>query len=162
VTDVSDRIEKVKARYEGCFGCGRANAIGLQLDGFQSDGTVVTASFVPREEYRGFDGILHGGIVAAALDEVLGWTAILLHGSMAVTAKLELRYRPKAAAGVSFSKVCVSPTATSSPRPQGSFWSQPASMAPEPAVALLYQSAGEGDSALERVCTAAVAAWVRS
>lgn len=98
MTDVSDRIEKVKARYEGCFGCGRANAIGLQLDGFQSDGTVVTASFVPREEYRGFDGILHGGIVAAALDEVLGWTAILLHGSMAVTAKLELRYRNPAPA----------------------------------------------------------------
>ena len=99
MTDVSDRVDRVKARYEGCFGCGRANAIGLQLDGFESDGAVVRASFVAREEYRGFDGILHGGIVAAALDEMLGWTAILLEGTMAVTAKLELRFRNPAPAG---------------------------------------------------------------
>ncbi len=53
---------------------------------------------MPRAEYRGFHGILHGGIVAAALDEVMGWTAILLEGTMAVTAKLELRYRNPAPA----------------------------------------------------------------
>jgi acyl-coenzyme A thioesterase PaaI-like protein len=98
MTDVSERVDRVRTRYEGCFGCGRANAIGLQLDRFESDGEVVSASFVPRAEYRGFDGILHGGIVAAALDEVLGWTAILLEGSTALTAKLELRYRRPAPA----------------------------------------------------------------
>ena len=93
MTDLSGRVERVKRRYEGCFGCGRANAIGLQLDGFEESGTAIRASFTPREEYRGFDGILHGGIVAAALDEVMGWTAILSEGVMALTAKLELRYR---------------------------------------------------------------------
>jgi uncharacterized protein (TIGR00369 family) len=99
VTDVARRVERVKDRYEDCFGCGRANAIGLQLDDFSiEDGTVV-ASFRPRPEYRGFEGVLHGGIVAAALDELLGWTAILLADAMAVTAKLELRYRRPAPAG---------------------------------------------------------------
>ena len=93
MTDVTGRISEVKDRYEGCFGCGRANAFGLQLDDFVLDDGTVRASFEPRPEFRGFDGVLHGGIVAAALDEVLGWTAILVADSMAVTAKLELRYR---------------------------------------------------------------------
>lgn len=98
MTDLAERVKRVKASYEGCFGCGRANAIGLHLDGFARDGSVIRASFLPRAEYRGFHGILHGGIVAAALDEVMGWTAILLEGTMAVTAKLELRYRNPAPA----------------------------------------------------------------
>ncbi len=98
MTDLSDRVERVKQQYEGCFGCGRANAIGLHLDGFEASGTAIRATFTPRDEYRGFDGILHGGIVASALDEVLGWTAILVEGVMAVTAKLELRYRNPAPA----------------------------------------------------------------
>lgn len=93
MTDVADRVERVKARYENCFGCGRANVIGLQLGGFALENQTVTATFRPRPEYRGFDGILHGGIIATALDELLGWTAILLADAMAVTAKLDLRYR---------------------------------------------------------------------
>lgn len=98
MSDVSARVARVKDRYEQCFGCGRANAIGLHLDGFRVDGDTVAASFTPKSEYRGFDGVLHGGIVAAALDEVLGWTAILLEDVMAVTATLDLRYRRPAPA----------------------------------------------------------------
>ena len=90
--NVTDRVARVKAQYEGCFGCGRANALGHQLDGFETDGERIRASFSACPEYCGFDGILHGGIVATALDEILGWTAILVEGEVAVTAKLEIRY----------------------------------------------------------------------
>jgi acyl-coenzyme A thioesterase PaaI-like protein len=102
VSDVAARVASVKDRYEGCFGCGRDNAIGLRLDDFQIEDDVVRASFLPRPEYRGFDGILHGGIVATALDEMLGWTAILVDGVLAVTAKLELRYRNPAPADIPY------------------------------------------------------------
>ena len=40
-----------------------------------------------------------GGIVATALDEMLGWTAILLEDVMVVTARLELRYSHPAPVG---------------------------------------------------------------
>ncbi len=52
--------------------------------------------FTPRPDYRGFAGVLHGGIIAAALDETLAWAAILLADVMVLTAKLDLRYRAPA------------------------------------------------------------------
>ncbi len=88
------RIERLKGGDEGCFGCGAENPIGLGLDDFAptDDGKVV-ATFRPRPDHRGFDGVLHGGIVATALDETLAWTAMLHEGVPVLTAKLELKYR---------------------------------------------------------------------
>lgn len=91
-------IDVVRERYDHCFGCGRANPIGLHLDGFERSDTKVRARFSPRPDYRGFSDVLHGGIVAAALDEILAWTAVLVEGVMVMTAKLDLRYRKPARA----------------------------------------------------------------
>lgn len=86
-------IERVRSEYGHCFGCGRDNPMGLRVDGFERDGNTVLASFTPRPEYGGFHGILHGGILATAMDEILGWTTILVAGQMAVTATLDIKYR---------------------------------------------------------------------
>lgn len=91
--DLATRVRTIKQDYEYCFGCGLDNPMGLQIDDFSVDGDEVTATFTPRQDHRGFEGVLHGGIVATALDEMLAWTAILLEHVMVVTAKLELRYR---------------------------------------------------------------------
>ncbi len=88
------RIERLKGGYEGCFGCGAENPIGLGLADFTpTDDGRVQATFRPRPDHRGFDGVLHGGIVAAALDETLAWTAMLHEEVLVLTAKLELKYR---------------------------------------------------------------------
>lgn len=92
-------LEEVRADYGHCFGCGMENPLGMRIDGFESDGDTVTAHFSPRDEYRGFHDILHGGVIAAALDEILGWTAIIVGGHMALTAKLQIRYRNPGLAG---------------------------------------------------------------
>jgi acyl-coenzyme A thioesterase PaaI-like protein len=76
--------------------------MGLHVGGFARDGDTVTASFRPRDEFRGFHDILHGGVIATALDEILAWTSILVVGYMAVTAKLELRFRNAAPSGVDY------------------------------------------------------------
>ena len=91
-----EELEELRAEYAHCFGCGRDNQIGLQLDDFVRDGDSVFVDFAPRPEYGGFADVLHGGIVMAALDEVLAWTAILVAETMAVTAKMELRFRQPA------------------------------------------------------------------
>ena len=47
------------------------------------------------DEYQGYPGVAHGGIVAAILDEVSG-RAVLLHGSdedLMTTLRLTVRYR---------------------------------------------------------------------
>ena len=62
--------EAAPKEYPLCFGCGQANPIGLRLD-LQADGEGLTAEFVPREEHQGWPGIVHGGIIASLLYEVL-------------------------------------------------------------------------------------------
>ncbi len=91
-------LDSVRSEYGHCFGCGLDNPMGLQIDGFTRDGDTISARFTPRADYRGFHDILHGGIVATALDEVLGWTAILVVGTMAVTVKMEMKFRKPAPA----------------------------------------------------------------
>lgn len=90
-------IASLRSRYDHCFACGLGNPEGMHIDGFElGDDGSVRARYVPRPEHRGFSGQLHGGIVAAALDEIMAWTAILAEGTMAVTAKLEIGYRKPA------------------------------------------------------------------
>ena len=97
-----DQIAAIRAEYDHCFGCGPGNPIGLQLEGFSRDGSKVTAAFTPRVDYHGFSDLLHGGIVAAALDEIMAWTAILVAEVMVMTGTLELRYRKPAKVETTF------------------------------------------------------------
>ncbi len=90
------RIDAIRAAYDDCFGCGRSNPIGLALDEFVRTESTVRTEFTPRPEYNGFADVLHGGIVAAALDEIMAWTAMLVEGVMVVTGTLDLRYRKPA------------------------------------------------------------------
>ena len=89
-----DQIAEFRSLYAECYACGLSNPIGLHLDGFhrRSD-TEIAATFDPRPEHRGTVGSLHGGVIAAALDEICAWTAVLLADTMAVTATLDLRFR---------------------------------------------------------------------
>lgn len=95
-------MDSVRSEYRHCFGCGPDNPLGLHVGGFARDGDTVTASFRPRDEFRGFHDILHGGVIATALDEILAWTSILVVGQMAVTVKLEMKFRNAAPAGVDY------------------------------------------------------------
>jgi len=93
MTDLTDRAAALRAAYNECFGCGTDNPIGLHLDDFRVDGGDLVASFTPRRDYSGFEGILHGGIVATLLDETLAWTAMMLEDTYVVTASLEIKFR---------------------------------------------------------------------
>ncbi len=91
----TELIETLRERYgEGCFACGPANPLGLQIDSFRvTDDGGVAASFTPRPDYRGAGDTLHGGIAATAIDEILVWAGILTEGVMSVTGTLEVKYR---------------------------------------------------------------------
>lgn len=101
--DIASLVDRVRRQYDDeCFACGRDNPLGLHLDEFSLEGKTVTATFTPRAEYRGTDGILHGGVAATALDELLVWAGILTLGVMSVTGTLDLRYRRPATMGQTF------------------------------------------------------------
>ena len=80
-----------------CFACGAENPIGLHLH-FVEDGGGIRAEFTPGRQYEGYEGVLHGGIVATALDEAM---AMLLHlrGREALTGRLDIRFRREAPVG---------------------------------------------------------------
>ena len=74
-----------------CFVCSPTNPIGLHVE-FRLEDGVATARFVPKTEHQSYDGVTHGGILAAVLDDAMG-NCFTLRGVRAVTAKLEVRFR---------------------------------------------------------------------
>jgi acyl-coenzyme A thioesterase PaaI-like protein len=77
-----------------CFVCGTENPCGLHLKFYSNGPGEVTADYTVPERYQGYPGVVHGGIVAAMLDEVAGRTH--MEGNpprFMYTARLELRYR---------------------------------------------------------------------
>jgi len=76
----------------GCFGCGAANARGMQLNFEQDDqARCIRGRFCLGDEYAGGPGILHGGIIAVLLDEAMGKVG-RFRGVRAVTAELKIEY----------------------------------------------------------------------
>jgi acyl-coenzyme A thioesterase PaaI-like protein len=96
-----DAAERLNVRDDhGCFGCGHLNPHGLRLDFYAAaEGDGVWAAFTPAPEHEGFAGVVHGGIVAAALDEAMGW-AVFVRGVWAVTAKIAIAFRRPVEVGV--------------------------------------------------------------
>ena len=79
--------------YQRCFVCGQKNPYGLHMV-FRLENDTVVADFQPLAEHQGFPGVIHGGIVAAVLDEALSRTTMLsTHPTWTMTGRLEVRYR---------------------------------------------------------------------
>ena len=58
---------------------------------FSEEGTLV-GTFVCSEEHQGYDGVVHGGIIAAIIDASMV-QCCMGHGIAAYTADLSIRYR---------------------------------------------------------------------
>jgi len=85
-----DEEERRRAA-RGCFGCGDLNPRGLKL-AFRLEDGVAVAEFDPDIHCQGYPGLMHGGLVAAILDEAMGW-AIYGQGIWAMTARMQMRFR---------------------------------------------------------------------
>jgi uncharacterized protein (TIGR00369 family) len=80
-----------KPEYRNCFMCGQGNPRGLQLKLKDVEGKAEAAFFADRS-LEGYDGIIHGGITSALLDEVMVWSAFYTTGHHAVTSELSVRF----------------------------------------------------------------------
>ncbi len=73
-----------------CFGCGSENPDGLHLEvRYEQDRVVVDVAFDKRHE--GGPGLVHGGMSAAVLDDLIGFVMIA-HRQPGVTANLSVNY----------------------------------------------------------------------
>ena len=73
-----------------CFCCGPRNPIGLHLEFEMTPDRRMRTVWTPRSEHQGFKNIVHGGLVATVLDEVMVRLLYLLD-IPAVTASMETR-----------------------------------------------------------------------
>jgi acyl-coenzyme A thioesterase PaaI-like protein len=73
-----------------CFCCGSKNPIGLKLQFEMLPEGRMRTEWTPRREHQGFKDIVHGGLVATLLDEVMIRLLYAL-GIRAVTAELSTR-----------------------------------------------------------------------
>jgi acyl-coenzyme A thioesterase PaaI-like protein len=79
------------SHYDHCFGCGREHPTGLHLR-MEGEGREVRGSFTVTEHHQGAPMLAHGGVVASAMDEGMGYLLWLLQ-TPAVTGRLEIDYR---------------------------------------------------------------------
>jgi uncharacterized protein (TIGR00369 family) len=86
------KLSPAAGTFTGCFGCGPDNPRGLRLE-FLRDGNAVVSHASFGLEYAGYRNFIHGGVIAAILDEAMGWALLHLRGRYGVTRSLTVDYR---------------------------------------------------------------------
>jgi acyl-coenzyme A thioesterase PaaI-like protein len=95
-----EKIKQPNSRH--CFICGVENPVGLRLHIYQTEPGVIESEYIAPEHFQGYPGVLHGGIVAALLDEISGRAQMgsdPLNPRFMFTGKLEIRYRKNVPVG---------------------------------------------------------------
>jgi uncharacterized protein (TIGR00369 family) len=74
-----------------CFGCGSGNPYGLKMQFHRKDDEVASWIRIP-EHLCGWGGLVHGGVIATILDEVMSWTAIHLARRLILTQSMQVAF----------------------------------------------------------------------
>ena len=88
-----DALNK-QANSDYCFVCGRKNPKGLYMTFFDNGQDEVMSHYTVTEDYQGYPGVVHGGIVTSMLDEVVARVSFIgdPHKFM-MSVKLEVKFR---------------------------------------------------------------------
>lgn len=88
--------------YPGCAVCGdpdvNPSTLAMRWRWHPEDGSV-RGTFLPSARHAGYQGQLHGGIIASLFDECLGWAAAMDRRSYFVTGELTVRFKRPVAIG---------------------------------------------------------------
>lgn len=82
--------EEIKFEDNNCFVCGINNPIGLKAIFKKGDGISFCKIKIPYT-YQGWNGIVHGGIIASLLDDAMIYACNSL-GYLCVTAEINIKY----------------------------------------------------------------------
>jgi uncharacterized protein (TIGR00369 family) len=87
-----------------CFACSPKNPYGLHLELYTDDSTVMTHITLP-EQFSGWGRVVHGGILATLLDELMGWAGLYLLRRITLTEKMTVEFLKAAYVGESLEVV---------------------------------------------------------
>lgn len=82
---------KIDLHHGMCFGCGDDAPVGLRIDVTAGEGLTVDATMNVVDWMQGGPGVIHGGVLSAAFDEVMGTSPLLLRTPV-VTGHLAIDY----------------------------------------------------------------------
>lgn len=83
----------VRSQEHGCFVCGQLNEIGLKLQfDYDFENNTATATIIFGNNHQGWDNVVHGGILAAALDDAMAHS-IYTTDNLGITTRMNLTYR---------------------------------------------------------------------
>lgn len=82
-----------------CFVCGLKNDGGLKIVFYRQGERAAVARCLPDRRFMGYDGLLHGGVAGALLDEIM-IKAVLGRGRLVVTARMTVNYHKPIRLGV--------------------------------------------------------------
>jgi uncharacterized protein (TIGR00369 family) len=74
-----------------CFVCGLKNDGGLKIVFYRQGEKAAVARCLPDRRFMGYDGLLHGGVAGALLDEIM-IKAVLGRGRLVVTGRMTVHY----------------------------------------------------------------------
>lgn len=83
--------EEMRYHHALCYGCGADAVNGLHVRVTAGEGATSTATMSVPQWMEGGPGVIHGGLLSAAFDEVMGTTALLI-GVPVVTGHLEIDF----------------------------------------------------------------------
>ncbi len=86
-----------------CFACGSLNPIGLHMEVSYLEEKAVSKLSLKRE-FQGWHDIVHGGVVATILDEIMAH-AVMHYVGRGVTTSLQITYRDPVPVGQEISAV---------------------------------------------------------
>ncbi len=86
-----------------CFACGSLNPIGLHMEVSYLEQKAVSKLCLKRE-FQGWHNIVHGGVVATILDEIMAH-AVMHYVGKGVTTSLQITYRDPVPVGQEVSVV---------------------------------------------------------
>ncbi|WP_432161392.1 hotdog domain-containing protein [Streptomyces sp. NRRL F-5630] len=81
-----------------CFGCSPQNTTGLALE-FRRTARGFTARLELERRFESYPGVVHGGVVGAVCDEVMGNALSVASGSCVLTTTLRVRYMDSLSVG---------------------------------------------------------------
>ncbi len=89
-----EQTQNLQPNSDDCFVCGRANPHGLYMRFYDNGRDEVWSDYTVDRRFEGYPGVVHGGIVASMLDEVVGRVSFIGdHHHFMMSVKLEVKYR---------------------------------------------------------------------
>lgn len=75
-----------------CFACGSRNPLGLQLS-FYREGQRLCTRVVPTAHWQGWENVMHGGIQATIMDDLMSNLFFRIERAFVVTVELTTRFK---------------------------------------------------------------------